>query len=354
MSAAELELISLTLPMARSRLLSASDEVLVAGRSVAEPVLRSYVEGLPEPLRCLAGYHFGWFDARGRIARGAGGKMLRPALTIAATVACGGDPMAGRAASAAVELLHNFTLVHDDVMDVDDTRHGRPTVWRIWGISDALLLGDVLHALAFRVLVEDCPAVIVGAAVSRLADVSVELGRGQIEDCRFETCAWVEVDEYVAMAMGKTGALLGCACALGALCAGADREMVSALDGFGRQLGLAFQFVDDVLGIWGDPAVTGKSVGNDVVRRKRSLPVVAAMASGTAAGRELAELYKSDTPLSATEVSRAVDLIVAAGGRELAMKYAAERAAAAVAALPSGLVAGDLGLLAHRVAHRVR
>jgi geranylgeranyl diphosphate synthase type I len=279
--------------------------------------------------------------------------MLRPALTVAAAVACGGDPAVSAGAGAAVELLHNFTLIHDDVIDADDARRGRPTVWRVWGVNDAMLLGDALHALSFRFLVQGGIPKVEGL-VARLVDTAVELCRGQSEDCRFETCASVGLVEYVAMAMGKTGSLMGCACALGALCAEADSATVAALDRFGRQLGLAFQFVDDALGIWGDPAVTGKPVGSDLARRKRSLPVVAALVSDTDAGRELAELYASEVPLGSAEVLRASELIAAAGGRELALGYADRHAAAAVMALPRSLATDDLTRLAYHVAHRDR
>ncbi|CAM5322766.1 hypothetical protein SALBM311S_11426 [Streptomyces alboniger] len=185
-------------------------------------------------------------------------------------------------AAAAVELVHNFTLLHDDVMDRDRIRRHRPTAWTVFGDADAILAGDTLQALALRMLAED-PHPASARAAARLADCVVELCAGQHADTAMEALGPrdVTLDEVLAMAEAKTGALLGCACALGALYAGAGEEDVRALDGFGREAGLAFQLIDDVIGIWGDPRSTGKPALVDLAARKKSLPVVAALVSGT-------------------------------------------------------------------------
>ena len=197
-----------------------------------------------------------------------------------------------RSGRRGVELVHNFTLLHDDVMDRDTTRRHRPTAWTVFGDADAILAGDALQALALRLLAED-PHPASRPAAARLADCVIELCEGQQADTALERRAPGEVtlDEVLAMAEAKTGALLGCACALGGLYAGAADEDVAALDAFGRQAGLAFQLIDDVIGIWGDPSRTGKPAGADLAARKKSLPVVAALASGTPAAAELAALY---------------------------------------------------------------
>src|SRR5262249_8401048 len=148
-------------------------------------------------------------------------------------------------AAAAVELMHNFSLLHDDVMDGDANRRGRPTVWSVWGGANAIVLGDALHALAAHVLAELPEETVARNALARLEKACWELCFGQFEDCAFEQRDIVTVEEYLEMAGGKTAALMGCACALGALSAGAEEETVLALERFGYELGLAFQFVDD-------------------------------------------------------------------------------------------------------------
>jgi geranylgeranyl diphosphate synthase, type I len=187
------------------------------------------------------------------------------------------------------------------------------------------------------------------AAVQDLID-------GQDADLSFEQCAEVELAECVQMAEGKTAALIGCACALGALFGGGTPEQVLCLRDFGKYLGLAFQHVDDLLGIWGDPAVTGKPVHSDLCSRKKSLPVVAALASHTAAGRELAALYHRDQPLSATDAAHAAELIDAAGGRDWSQEQADELLAQAMRELhcasPAARAAAELGALARLATHR--
>ena len=174
--------------------------------------------------------------------------------------------------AVAVELVHNFSLLHDDLMDHDAERRHRATVWAVWGPSMAILVGDAMLALAYQVLadVRDESSV---AAAAMLGTATQGLIAGQVEDLAFERRATVRVEECVAMAAGKTGALLGCSAAIGAVLAGAPVETVAALQIYGEELGLAFQLVDDLLGIWGDSAVTGKPVGSDLRARKKSLPI---------------------------------------------------------------------------------
>ncbi|MFI9503636.1 polyprenyl synthetase family protein [Nocardia sp. NPDC052566] len=314
--------------------------------------LRRAVETLPEPMRRMAGYHLGWWDEHGIATGGNGGKGLRPALVSATEKTCGAAESAAACAAVAIELIHNFTLIHDDVMDRDATRRGRATVWAVWGVTDAILLGDTLHGLAVRVLVDGLPAQYAAAAVARLCTAVIELGRGQQQDCAFERRYAATVAEYEAMAMGKTGSLMGCACALGALCAGADPCTIARMDRFGRELGLAFQFTDDILGIWGDPAVTGKPVGADLARRKLSLPVVISLASKSGAATELAALYRRDSPLTATEIARAAALIDATSGRRRAQELADLRMRSALRMIPDTPAADDLAALTRAVAHR--
>ncbi|MET9360600.1 family 2 encapsulin nanocompartment cargo protein polyprenyl transferase [Streptomyces sp. NPDC006632] len=332
-------------------------ELLERTRAVVTPQLRAAVESLPGPMRRVAMYHFGWESADGTPADGQAGKAIRPALVLAAATALGGRPDAAVRAAAAVELVHNFTLLHDDVIDADATRHHRPTVWTVFGTPDAIIVGDALHALALRLIADDGhPAAT--AASARIAACVIELCAGQQADCAFEHRAPQDVtlDECLAMAMAKTGALLGCACALGALYAGAGEEGVAAMDAFGREAGLAFQLIDDLIGIWGDPGHTGKPAGADLAAHKKSLPVVAALGSGTPAAAELAALYRG--PMGADAVRRAADAVDRAGGRDWAQIHAADRMARAVdhlaRAVPDLTAAGELLALAEFVTRRSR
>ena len=331
--------------------------ILERVRAVVDPALRRAVESLPGSLRRIARYHFGWEHADGTPAAGHAGKAIRPALVLTAAAALGGDRARTAAvrAAVAVELVHNFTLLHDDVMDRDTTRRHRPTAWTVFGDADAILAGDALQALALRLLAED-PHPAAGAAAARLADCVVELCEGQHEDTAMEGLGPGEVtlDQVLVMAEAKTGALLGCACALGALYAGSSTEDVEAMDAFGREAGLAFQLIDDVIGIWGDPSRTGKPAGADLAARKKSLPVVAALTSGTAAAAELAELYAA--PYDEEDLARTVLAVEEAGGRDWAQVQAADRMARAMGqlarAVPDPEAAGGLLSLAEFVTRR--
>ncbi|MEU9164404.1 family 2 encapsulin nanocompartment cargo protein polyprenyl transferase [Streptomyces sp. NPDC048424] len=328
-------------------------------RHTVNPELRRTVESLPGGMRRVAMYHFGWEHEDGTPAAGNAGKAIRPALVLAAAQALAG-PGAGKGdeavrAAVAVELAHNFTLLHDDVIDKDVRRRGRPTAWTVFGIPDAIITGDGMMALAQRLLAED-PHPASAAASSRLAACVIELCAGQQADCAFEQRPDVSLDECLTMATAKTGALLGCACALGALYAGAGPDEVDAMDAFGREAGLAFQLIDDLIGIWGDPGHTGKPAGADLIARKKSLPVVAALTSGTAAGEELAALYAG--PMTGDDVRAAADAVDRAGGRDWAQAHAADRMGRAVQqlsrAVPDLAAAGGLLALAEFVTRRTR
>ncbi|MFJ6724730.1 family 2 encapsulin nanocompartment cargo protein polyprenyl transferase [Streptomyces sp. NPDC091281] len=332
--------------------------ILEAARSSVDPALRTALTALPAPLRRISLYHFGWEHADGTPAAGNAGKAIRPALVLAAAEALGGPAARAAAvpAATAVELVHNFTLLHDDVMDRDTTRRHRPTAWTVFGDADAILAGDALQALALGLLAQD-PHPASAAAVARLAACVVELCAGQQVDTAMEDRAPTEValDEVLAMAEAKTGALIGCACALGALYAGAAEEDVEAMDAFGREAGLAFQLIDDVIGIWGDPRRTGKPAGADLVARKKSLPVVAALTSGHPAAEELAALY-GEPHRPDEDVERLTLAVERAGGREWVLEQAADRMARAMSelarAVPDPEAAGGLLSLAEFVTRR--
>ncbi len=330
-------------------------EVLTWGRALLDPVLHAAVDGLPSSVRRIAGYHLGWWDEHGRPAAADNGKAIRPTLVLLSAEASGDGYAAAVPAAVAVELAHNFSLLHDDVIDGDVCRRHRPTAWSVFGPGPAILAGDALLTLAFDVLAASGhPAAPEG--VRTLSTAVLDMIDGQSADIAFEGRGDVDLSECLAMAEGKTGALLGCACALGASFGGGTPDQVERLGGFGHHLGLAFQLVDDLLGIWGDPDVTGKPVHSDLHNRKKSLPVVAALTSGTPAGRELAELYHREEPLSGTDLLHAAELIDLAGGRTWSQGKVEDLLARALhdlrSAGPAPTATAELGALARLVVRR--
>ena len=300
-------------------------------RDVLAPALRGAIDRLDPTCRAQAAYHLGWCDTDGRPVAAGGGKAVRPALALLSAEAVGAPVEVGLPGAVAVELVHNFSLLHDDLMDGDIERRHRRTVWAIWGAPAAILTGDAMLALAQEVLLEaDSPHA--AAAARLLAATTRELIRGQVEDLSFEQRTDVTLAECLDMAGGKTGSLLSASAAIGAVLAGAPQDTVGALRVFGAQVGLAFQLVDDVLGIWGDPAVTGKPVFSDLRSRKKSLPVSYALAADP--GGELAGwLDGGDADPDEAGLRRVADLIAAAGGREWALAEARRRMALAEGAL---------------------
>lgn len=217
-------------------------------------------------------YHLGWTDG------GAGGKRIRPLLCLLSCAAAGGEWQQALPLAAAVELIHNFSLIHDDIQDNSPLRHGRPTVWARWGAAQAINAGDAMFTLAYlaphRLAERGVPADVTLAALAELNHTCLELTQGQYLDMAYEQRQRVTVAEYLAMIEKKTAVLIAAAGYLGAWVAGARSDRLGDYYQFGLNLGLAFQLQDDLLGIWGDPAVTGKSALSDLEARKKSLPVV--------------------------------------------------------------------------------
>jgi geranylgeranyl diphosphate synthase, type I len=305
---------------------------LLRARESVDPGLRAAVDRLDAESRRLACYHFGWTDADGRPASDNAGKAVRPAFALLSAQAVGATWRVGLPGAVAVELVHNFSLLHDDLMDGDVARRHRTTVWALEGPPAAILCGDAMLALATQVLLE------VGTldaieAIRLLSAATQELIRGQHDDLAFERRGDVTVDECLLMAAGKTGSLLACSAAIGAVLAGAPAQTVTALSTYGAELGLAFQLVDDLLGIWGDPRSTGKPVGSDLRARKKSLPITWATTYGGDFGRELASWLRTSGPDGDADIATAARLVDAAGGRAWASDEARRRLALGEAAL---------------------
>ncbi len=315
-------------------------EVLGRARALVTPALRHAIGVLSPELRPIAEYHLGWRDAQGEPVGGDGGKGVRPALAVLSAEAVGAPGAVGVPGAVAVELVHNFSLIHDDVIDGDVERRHRPTVWALFGIGRAVIVGDALIALAQQVVLEPHrvlgtpgDAIADGGRAARcVADATAAMIAGQALDMAFESVPTVDVAGCLAMEAGKTGALLGCAAAIGAVLAGASDATVAALDRYGVELGLAFQAVDDLLGIWGDPARTGKPAASDLRQRKKSLPVVAALAAPGDRAEELAALLAAPE-LDEGAIAHAALLVEQCGGRAAAADEATRRLDGALGAL---------------------
>lgn len=269
----------------------------------------------------MLAYHMGWRDAQLRPVDQRTGKMIRPAMCLLACEAAGGDWRGVVPAAVALELTHNFTLIHDDIQDGDTERRGRPTVWTVWGVPQAINAGDGLFVLARRALHRlhrhaFNPATV--RYVYQAYDAAcLQLVEGQHLDIEFEKRLDVSVDEYLAMVAGKTAALLAVSLEIGARLATPDAKIVDAYRQFGEELGLTFQIIDDILGIWGDEAVTGKPAGNDLRRKKKSLPVVYTLQQEAGDTGPLHMLYQKET-LTEEDVDAALDILEQAGAREYA------------------------------------
>lgn len=299
-------------------------QILERARVLVEPSLRHAVERLDPQIAPLALYHFGWADEHGQpVKTSSGGKGIRSALAVLSAEAAGAPAETGVPGAVAVELIHNFSLLHDDIIDGDAERRHRPTVWAVFSQGEAIIVGDALHTLAFDVLLGGAAggagsAAGGTAAASRLASATAAMIAGQSRDMAFNERMDVTPEQCLDMEADKTGALLGYASSVGAVLAGADAEVITALEGYGSKLGLAFQAADDLLGIWGDPAVTGKPVGNDLRERKKSFPVVVALSQQTAASEELADILSQDAALNEAAIARATELVEQASGKESA------------------------------------
>jgi geranylgeranyl diphosphate synthase type I len=316
----------------------------------------------PPPFFGMMHYHLGWTDAQFRPAQVKAGKRLRPLFTLLTCRAAGGDPHDALPAAAAVELIHNFSLIHDDIEDQSDTRRGRATVWALWGEAQAINAGDAMFTLAHMALhhlgQRGIPPDRVTAALRALDQANLALCRGQHMDLDFENRLDVDVEAYMTMIQGKTAALLGCAGQLGPLVASPDPTLAERYRRVGEGLGLAFQIQDDLLGVWGEADVTGKPVADDIRHRKKSLPAVYVLGRQNDPGAErLRALYASQErtrrqdPLSEAEVAEAIAILDASQARPYAEELARHHLEAALAELEAARPEPEAGAALRELAY---
>ena len=270
----------------------------LAYRIAVQTELERTIATCPAGLRGMLRYHMGWQDEQGHSCNRESGKFIRSGLCLLSCEAVGGNPSQAMPAAAAVELIHNFSLIHDDIQDASDERHHRPTVWKVWGQPQAINAGDAMFTLAYLALLRLKEKGIDSRKVSNCARMltlaCLELCEGQYLDIEYEGRLDVAVSDYLDMAAKKTAALLAAAAYLGGYLGSGDNNLADLFHSFGKELGIAFQICDDILGIWGTPQITGKSA-SDIAKKKKTLPVVYALQSADGeAKRKLEKLYSQD------------------------------------------------------------
>ncbi len=262
-------------------------------------------------------YQLGWRDELLQPASFDPGKLLRPQLALLACRAAGGDPRLALPLAAGIQLIHDFSLIHDDIEDNSDTRRGRPTVWKVWGLAQGINTGDgmfvVAHLALHRLVDVGVPPEVALEVLRRFDQTILTICEGQFLDISYEGNLAIGEADYLSMISRKTAALVAAAAGLGAIIGGGDAATSKALFDFGQSMGLAFQIQDDVLGIWGDPEVTGKPFAADLYRRKLSLPVIRALAASDSR-EQLAALYRQPE-MSDADVRTALDILDQVGAR---------------------------------------
>jgi len=324
---------------------------------MSRPALRQELEraiatsaehGTPN-LHEMITYQLGWSGENAGLK--AEGKQIRPLLVLLACQAGGGDWKNALPAAAAVELIHNFSLVHDDIEDDGEVRRGRPTIWKVWGEAQAINTGDAIFALAYASLVNlvkrTSPEI--GLQAGKIFhQTCLRLTQGQHLDIAFEHQENVEMESYWQMVAGKTAALIAFSLEVGALCAGVTSEIQAHYRDFGHYLGMSFQVQDDILGIWGAEEQIGKSTTGDLVTRKKTLPVL----YGLAQEKAFYEGWNEEeiTPEKALVLSQ---ILEAEGGRAYAQSNADRLTDLALTALENANPGGEAGEILRELAKKM-
>ncbi len=290
-----------------------------------------------EAFHKMLAYHMGWTEQTG----GASGKRIRPLLMLLVVGACGDKWLRALEPAAGIEILHNFSLVHDDIEDNSPTRRGRLTVWKKYGLPMAVNVGDAMFVISDQAMLDAAKhysANIVLKAANRLHAASLALTRGQFLDMSYEKRTDLSVEDYWPMVRGKTGALLAAAAEIGAILAGADDRTIQLYGSFGLNLGLAFQVQDDILGTWGDESATGKSAASDLVEGKNSLPIL----YGVGQRAEFARRWPA-TEATAGEIAMLAELLKKEGAHDYCEGEASRLTSIALGALQDAKPQGPDG-----------
>lgn len=344
----------MTLPLAmQTTLLRYQEEIQDALRRAVEGMTAwrddEDVSGDLREFHGQMAYHLGWVDADLAPIVVNAGKLLRPALLLLAYEASGawgldtsGNQHLRRAlpAAAAIELTHNFTLIHDDIEDGDSERHHRPTVWKQWGIPQGINTGDGMFALSrlalWAVLKEGVDGLVAARLGEELDRACLTVAEGQFLDLSFEQQQDVTVEQYIDMIKRKTAALMATAAAMGAMLGTRDRGIIEHLRNFGYATGIAFQVRDDMLGVWAATAQSGKTEAGDIYRRKKSLPILHALEHANAEDRHsLREVYQQESPVSGEQVNHVLAIFARTETRAYCRAFLDEQCRLAYAAFDS-------------------
>ena len=285
--------------------------VLSRYQDILEPALRNTVSDRSSFLYDMLRYCMGWSDVAGEPCDMEKGKGVRPSLCLFTCDALGGDVQKALPAAVSLELIHNFSLIHDEIQDFDEVRHHRPTLWTVWGVPKALVAGNVMRVLAERSMscMEFADAKLISQSSSIVSEACLQMIEGQYMDISFEGSSRITVDQYMEMISRKTGALLRSSVHLGALIGSGSDEVANLFRRVGIALGFMFQIRDDILGTWGESKATGKPVGADIKRRKNTLPIIHAReAKSGLYEKEISNLYSLKS-LNDDEAERVLEIL---------------------------------------------
>jgi len=296
-------------------------------RDKVQATLKDIVAGHPSSLNPMLRYHMGWQDENGNPRREEAGKFIRPILCLLSCQATRGDISRILPAAAALELIHNFSLIHDDIQDDSYERHHQPTVWSLWGRSQAINVGDAMFTLVYLALIKlrdnGIPYEIIVGCTNMISTACLELCEGQYLDIEYETRLDVTVQDYLDMVVGKTAALIAVSTAMGAYLGSENGKVINAFRLFGKELGMAFQIDDDILGIWGTKESTGKPA-NDISQKKKTLPVVYALQHSNGEERKkLEELYLQES-IKDNDIAQVMEILNNLSARDYAQNLAAQ------------------------------
>lgn len=296
-----------------------------------------------DPFYGMLHYHMGWVNKQFKLEQIKSGKRIRPLLCLLTCAAADGQWQQAIPAASALEILHNFSLIHDDIEDASPTRRGRETIWTIWGIEQGINIGDAMFALSFlamtRLTEREVSAAVTVDALRRFGETCVTLTHGQYYDMWFETQEIISVEEYINMITGKTAVLLSLASELGGRIAGVDEDTWNHYAQFGLKSGLAFQVIDDILGIWGDEGRIGKSAATDIMTKKKTLPVLYGLENDQA----LRDMYLTTEEPDASFVKFALDRLNQMGALDYAKEKAAHYSKSALHHLEEAQPSGEAG-----------
>lgn len=290
--------------------------------------LRDRLSGSDSFVYSMLRYNMGWSDTDGAPISATEGKAFRPTLCLLACEAVGGNSRHALPAAVTLELIHNFSLIHDEIQDRDETRRHRPTLWAVWGDAKALVAGNVLRVIADtsleQLLDADVPFTDIVSINGVITEACLQMIEGQYLDMAYEGRSDIGMNSYLDMIARKTGALIRSPMHVGAIIGTNDESVIEAFQECGRALGYVFQIRDDVLGIWGDQQMTGKPVGADIRRKKNSMPIVHAMSRAHGVAKQTLERIYSHEVVNDTDVDTVLDIMDGLGTQDYACTLADE------------------------------